>query len=131
MSWIEDESLGLLGIPMAEDLDDGAGGLTGLSFWSLPDPCMPAFAVRNVPLDDWGNAFGFPIGYNDHHDVAFPGYTTLELPDSGRVGADWVNQLAAAPGDYGRRMTVEPVPVPPAWALVAPGLPRPCPRRSA
>lgn len=59
---------------------------SGLSFWSKP----PRSSTPHLHIDDWADEFGFPLGFSSHEDVSFPPFTTQELIDTGRVGADYL-----------------------------------------
>lgn len=62
---------------------------SGLSFWGKP----PRSGTPHLHVDDWDDAFGLPIGFSTHEDVAFPTRTTQELIDTGRVGASYLPPL--------------------------------------
>ncbi len=103
------------GIDIGEYTPDGAGGFTGLNFWSIPDRPVPP----HVHFDDWGNEFGFPDGFSDHEDVGFFTLTTQDLLDTGRVGAAYVNNTNFGPDEFGQRMSISAVPLPSTMALLA------------
>lgn len=94
---------------------------TGLNFWSRP---LGASAAH-VHVNDWGNEFGLPRAFGGHQDVAFFGFTTQALVDSGGVGADYLGNPNFSLDATGLRMmitTPAPVPLPPAALLLAGGL---------
>ena len=74
------------GINIDERTEGENGQRSGLNFWSRPADDKPP----HLHVDDWDNAFGMPVGYSTHRDVSFPGTTTQQLLDSGKVGEDYL-----------------------------------------
>lgn len=106
------------GIDIGEFTEIGENQFTGLNFWSRP----PGSSVPHVHFDDWGGEFGFPRAFGGHQDVAFFGFTTQELVDSGAVGPEYVDNPNFPLDVLGARMVVAPIPLPPTLVLLAGGL---------
>lgn len=106
------------GIDIGDWSPDGAGGFTGLNLWSKPREEAPP----HLHFDDWGDEFGLPPGFNRHRDVAFLTITTQVLVDSGGVGETYVDNPNFGLDEIGQRIAVAPVPVPPAFVLLASAL---------
>ncbi|MEM1129447.1 MAG: PEP-CTERM sorting domain-containing protein [Pseudomonadota bacterium] len=106
------------GIDIGEFTEVGSGQFTGLNLWSRP----PQSSVPHLHFDDWGSEFGFPRAFGGHEDVAFFGFTTQELVDSGGVGPDYVDNPNFPLDAFGARVVAAPIPLPPAFALFAGGL---------
>lgn len=103
------------GIDIGEFSQIGENQFTGLNFWSRP----LGSSVPHVHFDDWSDEFGFPRAFGGHEDVAFFDFTTQELLDSGRVGADYVGNPNFPLDAPGARMAIAPVPLPPAITFLA------------
>lgn len=107
------------GLNIGEKTPDGNGGYTGLALWSRSKDTSPAL----MHIDDWGNEFGFPIGYGSHEDVAFYTRTTQELMDTGKMGQYYIdNGTHFGLNELGSPIQVSAVPLPPAVLLFASSL---------
>ena len=106
------------GIDIGEYTEIAQGQFTGLNFWSRP----PASSVPHVHFDDWSGEFGFPRGFGGHEDVAFFGFTTQQLVETGNVGADYADDPNFPLDAVGARMTIAPIPVPASLPLLAGGI---------
>lgn len=107
------------GLNIGEKTPDGSGGFTGLSLWSRSKDTSPPL----MHIDDWGNEFGFPIGYGSHEDVAFYTRTTQELIDTGKMGQTYIdNGTHFGLNELGSPIQVSAVPLPSAALLFASSL---------
>ena len=64
-------------------------GFTGLNLWSKSKETSSSL----IHFDDWSDAFGFPIGYSTHEDIAFLTQTTAELIETGKVGETYLDDI--------------------------------------
>ncbi|MEM7467150.1 MAG: VPLPA-CTERM sorting domain-containing protein [Pseudomonadota bacterium] len=93
-------------------------GPSGWGFWST-------FKLDSSPhmhVDQWDDADGYRIGYSTHEDVGFIDMTTLELINTGKTIEYDIDELASGLGEYGSRITVSSVPLPPALVMFIGGL---------
>lgn len=106
------------GIDIGEYTPDGEGGFTGLNLWSIPREDVPP----HLHFDDWGNEFDFPRAFGGHEDIGWFTVTTQGLIDTGNVGEAYVDNPNFGLDEFGQRVTVAPIPVPPAIVLLASAL---------
>jgi hypothetical protein len=50
-----------------------------------------------------------PVGFSTHRDVSFPGRTTQQLLDSGKVGEDYLLQIRSRPDQTGQPIVARAV----------------------
>lgn len=89
-------------------------GQSGLAFWTRPSNDK----VPHLHVDDWDEDFGYADAFSSHQDVSFPYETTQQLINKGKVWIDLAD-VATGVGEYGQRVEVTPVPLPPALAMFA------------
>jgi hypothetical protein len=93
------------GINIGERTEGENGQRSGLNFWSRPADDKPP----HLHVDDWDYAFGMPVGYSTHRDVSFPGTTTQQLLDSGKVGEDYLLHIKSEPDQTGQPIVARAV----------------------
>ncbi|MEO0834904.1 MAG: hypothetical protein AAFY16_02715, partial [Cyanobacteria bacterium J06642_3] len=98
------------GFNVGEKTAVGEAEFTGLNFWSRPEfNSQGEVPPPHLHIDDWGEEFGFPLGFSSHEDVAFLTRTTQELLDTGRVGETYIDDIQDSLDEIGQRIEVTPI----------------------